>query len=67
MLQARGSWVRCPMRSLDFSVDLILPSRIMALGSTQLLTELSARSLPGVKGWPEGKVNDLIAICELTV
>jgi hypothetical protein len=67
MLKARRSWVRYPMRSLDFSIDLILPSRIVALGSTQPLTEMSARNLPGVKGWPEGKADDLTAICELTV
>jgi hypothetical protein len=48
MLQAKGSRVRFPMRSLDFSIDLILP----ALGSTQPLTEMSTRNIPGDKGWP---------------
>jgi hypothetical protein len=36
MLQTGRSWVRFPMRPLDFSVDLILPA---ALGSTQPLNE----------------------------
>jgi hypothetical protein len=45
-LQAGRSQVRFPMRSLKFSIDLILP----ALGSTQPLTEMSTRNLPGVKG-----------------
>jgi hypothetical protein len=39
----------------------------MALGSTQPLTEMSTRSLPGGKGRPARKVDNLTAICELTV
>jgi hypothetical protein len=38
----------------------------MALGSTQPLTEMSTRNLPGSKGWPTHKV-DLAAICEQVV
>jgi hypothetical protein len=45
MLQAVRSRVRFPMRSLDFAIDLILPS----LGSTQPLTEMSTRNLLGIK------------------
>jgi hypothetical protein len=41
MLQAGRSRVRFPMRSLH---------PLIALGSTQPLTEMSTRSLPGVKG-----------------
>jgi hypothetical protein len=37
------------MRSVDFSIDLILPAATMALGSTQPLTEMSTRNLLGVK------------------
>jgi hypothetical protein len=48
MLPAGRSRVRISMRPLDFSIDLILP----ALGSTQPLTEMSTRSLPGGKGRP---------------
>jgi hypothetical protein len=37
----------------------------MALGSTQPLTEMSARNLPGVKdGRPAHKTENLTAICE---
>jgi hypothetical protein len=46
-----------------FSIDLILPSRIMALGSTQPLTEMSTRNLFVSKGRPASKP-DLTAICE---
>jgi hypothetical protein len=60
MLQAGRSRVRFPMRSLDFSIDLILP----ALGSTQPLTEMSTRNLPGGKGLSERKADNLTAICE---
>jgi hypothetical protein len=36
----------------------------MALGSTQPLTEMSTRNLPGGKGWPARKADNLTAICE---
>jgi hypothetical protein len=36
----------------------------MALGSTQPLTEMSTRNLPGGKGWPARKVDNLTAIYE---
>jgi hypothetical protein len=39
-------------------------SRTMALGSTQLLTEMSTRNLPGGKGRPARKADNLAAICE---
>jgi hypothetical protein len=57
MLQAGRSWVRFPMRSLDFSIDLIL-------GSTQHLTEMSTRNIPGGKGRPARETDNLTAICE---
>jgi hypothetical protein len=37
---------------------------IMALGATQPLTEISTRNLPGGKGRPECKADNLTAICE---
>jgi hypothetical protein len=36
----------------------------MAMGSTQPLTEMSTRILPGGKGRPMRKANNLTAICE---
>jgi hypothetical protein len=62
MLQAGRSRVRFPMRSLDVSIDPIF-SRIMALGSTQPLTQMGIRNLPGGKRRPARKA-DLTAICE---
>jgi hypothetical protein len=42
-------------------------SHIMALGSTELLREMSIRNLPGGKGRPARKADNLIAISEPTV
>jgi hypothetical protein len=39
-------------------------SRTIALGSTQRLTEISIRDLPGGKGRPARKADNLTAICE---
>jgi hypothetical protein len=39
----------------------------MALGSTQPATEMSTRNLPGGKGRPACKADNLTAICEPTV
>jgi hypothetical protein len=52
------------MWSLDF-FDLPNPSsRTMALVSTQFLTKMSTRKLPGDKGRPAREADKLIAICE---
>jgi hypothetical protein len=42
-------------------------SRTMALGSTQPLTEMSTRNLPGDKGRLACKADKVTAICELIV
>jgi hypothetical protein len=42
-------------------------SRIMALGSTQTLTEMSTRNLPGGKGRPARKADTLIAISQSVI
>jgi hypothetical protein len=66
MLQA----VRSPVRVQD-EVDFFnLPNpsnRTMALGSTQPLTEMSTRNLPGAKGRPARRADNLTAICEPNV
>jgi hypothetical protein len=36
----------------------------VALGPAQPLTEMSTRNLPGDKGWPALKADNLTAICE---
>jgi hypothetical protein len=36
----------------------------MALGTNQLLTEMSTRNLPGGKGQPAHKADNFTAICE---
>jgi hypothetical protein len=60
MLETGRSRVRVPF------VNLPTPScRTMALGSTQPLTEVSTMNLPGGKGRPVPKADNLTAICEL--
>jgi hypothetical protein len=56
MPQAGRSRVRFQMKSLNFSIDLILPGATMALGSTRPPTEMSTRNLPGGKGRPARKI-----------
>jgi hypothetical protein len=71
--EARGSVVgwgtmlqtgRSPVQVPD-KVDFFNPSnRTMALASTQPLTEMSTRNLPGSKGRPARRADNLTAICE---
>jgi hypothetical protein len=53
--------VVCPLSSFNLANTC---SRTMALGSTQPLTEMSTRNLPGGKGWPACNGDNLTAICE---
>jgi hypothetical protein len=39
----------------------------MTLGSTQPLAEINTRNIPGGKGRPERKAENLTVICELIV
>jgi hypothetical protein len=59
--------VRSPVR-VPYEVDFFnLPnpsSRTMALGSTQPLTEMSTRNLPGAKKRPTRRTDNLAANCE---
>jgi hypothetical protein len=48
---------------LDFSIDLILSAALWPLGSTQSLTEMSTRNLPGGKGRPARGADNLTVIC----
>jgi hypothetical protein len=63
MLQDRRSRFGVPMEWIFFN----LPnpsSRTMTLGSTQCLTEMSIRNLPGDKWHPALKTENLTAISE---
>jgi hypothetical protein len=61
MLQAGRLRDRVPIRWI-FSIYLILPDT-MALGSTQPLREMSTMNLPGVKGQPARKADNLSGKC----
>jgi hypothetical protein len=66
MLQTGRSPVRIPDK-VDF-FNLPNPSsRTMALWSTQPLTEMSTRNLPGGKKWPARRADNLTAIYVLNV
>jgi hypothetical protein len=63
MLQAG----RLPVRvqdEMDFFNLPNLSSRPMAMGSTQPLTEMSTRNIPGSKKRPARRADNLAAICE---
>jgi hypothetical protein len=67
MLQHGMSRVRFQMKSLEF-FNLPNPSsRTMVVGSTRPQTEMSTRNLPGGKGRPVRKADNLTAICEQIV
>jgi hypothetical protein len=63
MLQAERSRDRIPTRWIFFSWPN--PSSLtMVLGSTQSLTEMSTRNIPGSKGRPARKADNFTAMCE---
>jgi hypothetical protein len=62
-LQAGRSRDRIP-HEVDFFNWPNPSSRTMVLGSTQPLTEMSTRNIPGDKGRPARKADNLTAICE---
>jgi hypothetical protein len=67
ILQAWRSRVRVPMRWIFLNLPNPF-SRIMVLGSTRPLTEISTRNLPGGKGQLVHKTNNLTGdICEQIV
>jgi hypothetical protein len=68
MLQAGRSRFRVPVRWIFFNLPYPSSRIMMALGSTQPLTEMSIRNLPGgSKGRQARKADNLTAICEPTI
>jgi hypothetical protein len=64
MLQARKVAGSIPDEVIGF-FNLPNPSsRTMTLGSTQPLTEMSTKNLPGGKGLPARGADNLTSICE---
>jgi hypothetical protein len=66
MLQTGRSPVRIPVE-IDFFNLRNPSSRTVALKSTQPLTEMSTRKLPGDKKRPARRADNLAAICEPNV
>jgi hypothetical protein len=66
MLQAGRSSIRVLDRWIFFNLRNYT-NRIMALGSTQPLTDMSTRNLPGSKKRPARRANNLVAIWEPNV
>jgi hypothetical protein len=67
MLQA-GRWRGSIPDDVIVFFNLLNPSsRTMALVSTQPLTEMSTWNLPGGKGRPARRADNLTAMCEPTV
>jgi hypothetical protein len=64
MLHTGKSRVRFPVRSSHFSFDQIPSNHTLAVGSTQPLTEMSTRDLPGGKQRLASKAYNVTAICE---
>lgn len=55
--------VQFPMRSSDFSIDLICPAALRPRGSTQSLITMSTRNFCGSKVQLVHKANNFTAIC----
>jgi hypothetical protein len=62
--QAGRSRVRFPIRSTDFSIDLILPGALRPWGGLKPVTTMSITNPPGGKVRPARRADNLTAICE---
>jgi hypothetical protein len=67
VLQAARLRVRFSMRSLDFSMYIILPALTVELRSIQPLTEISTRNFHEGRSRPAHKAGNPTAICESIV
>jgi hypothetical protein len=62
VLQAGKLRIQFPMRPLDFSTDLILPAAYVP--GVDSASNRNEYQVPGGKGRPVLKANNLIAICQ---
>jgi hypothetical protein len=67
LVSRRRSPIRFPLSSLNIFNWPNPFNRTMVLGTTQPLTEISTRNLPGDKGRPAPKAENLTSIFELNV
>jgi hypothetical protein len=67
MLQGGRSQVRFPMRSLNFSIDLILSTVLWPWGRLQPLREMSTRNFRGGEGRLMRKAHNITGICKPNV
>jgi hypothetical protein len=61
---SRKITISIPDEVMEFFSLPNLSSRTVAMWSTQPPVEMNTRNLPGGKGWPVRKADNLITICE---
>jgi hypothetical protein len=64
MLQVGRSSVRFRRRSMDFSIDIIIPATLWPWCQPSLKQNSGTRNLPGGKGRPAREADNLTIICQ---
>jgi hypothetical protein len=67
MLQARWSWVLFLLRSLKFSIELILPVTLWSWGWLSLYQKSVLEVFLENGGWPVNKANFIITLSRLSI